>query len=376
MTEYERADRERKQFWDRKMLVKEQMKSITDPEELAQQKERYRILDAMYRETLLRMEALRAPSEKKRRAPKNRLTALYRDDVLESGVACRGEAKDGAVANLFGTTVRWDELDADNDDPRKVRMMRAFKRAGVVCTPRQQEILSLHLQGKSVTEIGEILGVDKSTVSVTLDRAKAHIQKVEADMEIKDKTINRSHNYIDLSNPDLARRALSAMTETQAVYLYLYYGEWLSMRDIERLLGRDKSTVSRTLRRAAGRIQTIFEHETGAGITLLGIDALEPILYEIYQQHSADDLIPERAKRAACQANAEHYRKRAAYPEHRDKFLIDRLYAQEGTRTLERSRLLSALQEAAAKRMKSVLDLLCGLMKRFLRVKKGAISNG
>lgn len=38
MTAYEQADQERKQLWDRKELVKSQLKDIVDPEELAKQK--------------------------------------------------------------------------------------------------------------------------------------------------------------------------------------------------------------------------------------------------------------------------------------------------------------------------------------------------
>lgn len=59
MTAYEQADQERKQLWDRKELVKSQLKDIVNPEELAKQKKRYGILEAMYEEALLRMEAAR-----------------------------------------------------------------------------------------------------------------------------------------------------------------------------------------------------------------------------------------------------------------------------------------------------------------------------
>ena len=53
MTAYEQADQERKQLWDRKELVKSQLKDIVDPEELAKQKKRYGILEAMYEDCLL-----------------------------------------------------------------------------------------------------------------------------------------------------------------------------------------------------------------------------------------------------------------------------------------------------------------------------------
>lgn len=77
MTAYEQADQERKQLWDRKELVKSQLKDIVNPEELAKQKKRYGILEAMYEEALLRMEDARPPKDKRRKAPKQRRIALY-----------------------------------------------------------------------------------------------------------------------------------------------------------------------------------------------------------------------------------------------------------------------------------------------------------
>lgn len=77
MTAYEQADQERKQLWDRKELVKSQLKDIVDPEELAKQKKRYGILEAMYEEALLRMEAARPPKDKRRKAQAAQDRSLY-----------------------------------------------------------------------------------------------------------------------------------------------------------------------------------------------------------------------------------------------------------------------------------------------------------
>ena len=42
---------------------------------------------------------------------------------------------------------------------------------------------------------------------------------------------------LDLSDPGTAKMVLQALTDKQAVYLYLYYGQWLSLREIAELLG-------------------------------------------------------------------------------------------------------------------------------------------
>lgn len=361
MTAYEQADQERKQLWDRKELVKLQLKDITDPEEIVKQKDRYRILEAMYEEALLRMEAARPPKDKRRKAPKQRVTALYMDGFLESEATCRGEAKDGAVADIFGNTVRWTDLDIEPDDEdKKARLMRCLKRGKAACSPRQQEMLDLFLQGKSIPEIAKTIGVDKSTVWRTLKRAKKTINEIEG--AIRNEERAKALGVIDFSSREVAEDILSSLTETQAVYLYLYYGEWLSMRDIGELLDKSHVSVCNGIHRAVKRIHE--KYNDNKGLMLCGVEDLEPLLYEIYQQPDIEYLVPQRAKDAAKNA----YAKRK-FPENMEKKRLhnreiwnEPLWAQRRIRKINDSRLLRALQDAAAQRATSVLNLLSKLI--------------
>lgn len=361
MTAYEQADQERKQLWDRKELVKSQMKDITDPEELAEQKKRYSILVAMYEEALLRMEAARPPKDKKRKAPKQRRTALYVDGWLESETACRGEAKDGAVADIFGNTVRWTDLGIEPDDEdKKARLMRCLKRGKASCSPRQQEMLDLFLQGKSLAEIAEATGVDKTTVSKTLKRAKRTINEIEKSMRNEERA--KVSGVIDFSSREVAEDILSSLTETQAVYLYLYYGEWLSLRDIGELLNKHYTSVHMGIHRAVKMIRE--KYNDNEDLMLRGVEDLEPMLYEIYQQPDIEYLVPQRAKDAAKRA----YAKRRSPEPMEKKYWHDKevwnepLWAQRRVRNIKDSRLLKALQDAAAQRATSVLNLLSKLI--------------
>lgn len=361
MTAYEQADQERKQLWDRKELVKSQLKDIVDPEELAKQKKRYGILEAMYEEALLRMEAARPPKDKRRKAPKQRRIALYMEGVLESENACRGEAKDGAVADIFGNTVRWTDLDIDPDDEdRKARLIRCLKRGKVVCSPRQQEMLDLFLQGKSMPEIAKTIGVDKSTVWKTLKRAKKTINEIEGAMRNEERA--KALGVIDFSSREVAEDILSSLTETQAVYLYLYYGEWLSLRDIGELLDKNYTAVGKGIHRAVKRIRE--KYNDNEDLMLCGVEDLEPILYEIYQQPDIEYLVPQRAKDAAKHAYAK--RKSPKNMEkrrlHNREIWNEPLWAQRRIRKINDSRLLRALQDAAAQRATSVLHLLSKLI--------------
>lgn len=358
MTAYEIADAERKKFWDRKKLVKEQMQSVTDPAELERQKKRYSILDAMYKDALERMEAARPVCQKKHKAPKTRCISYN---------ACNGDGKSFdwlernhvTFADIEGNTMRWEDLGVE-ESSQKERFFRAIKRGRAACSPRQQEMLDLMLQGKSVCEIAETTGVDRSTVSRTLTRAKRTIRKMENAMARSEKTA--AAGAIDVSRREVAEHILSVLTETQAVYVYLYYGEWLSMQGIADLLGKDKATVCRTIHRACQRIRDDYNcAESGA---LLGVDTLEPMLYEIYQSHAADAAIPQRALEAAKRIQHRDAARAKAYSNAHDRRIFaSAMWTHPKTRQEDGSRLLRALREGAARRVGNTLDWLCALLR-------------
>lgn len=83
--------------------------------------------------------------------------------------------------------------------------------------------------------------------------------------------------------------------------MYLYYGEWLTMEDIGKLLSVDKSSICRTLERAAIRIQGCFPATAQCGVLDLG--AIGDVLWTLYQQQEIKSLVPEYAQEAARRAN-------------------------------------------------------------------------
>lgn len=358
MTDYERADQERATLYERATQVREQLKSITDPAVLAEQKRRLSILEAMYVEALDRMEAARPPAEKKRKAPKQRVVHYVSaggDGVTYDWL----ERNRCTFSDIEGHTVRWEDLGVE-EGSQKERFFRAIKRGRAACSPRQQEMLDLMLQGKSVSEIAETTGVDHSTVSRTLTRAKRTIRKMEDAMARSEKAA--AAGAIDVSRREDAERILSVLTETQAVYLYLYYGEWLSMQGIADLLGKDKATVCRTIHRACQRIRD--DYNCAEGGVLRGVDALEPMLYEIYQSHAADAIIPQRALDAAKRIRHRDAARAKAYSKDRRRYIFaSAMWTHPKTRQEDGSRLLRALRENAAQRAGNMLDWLCALLR-------------
>ena len=62
---------------------------------------------------------------------------------------------------------------------------------------------------------------------------------------------------VDLADGRVLEAVLSLLTPRQQLYLYLYYGEWLSLREIGRLLRVDHASVLRSIRCGLERLGTL-----------------------------------------------------------------------------------------------------------------------
>lgn len=200
--------------------------------------------------------------------------------------------------------MRWEDLGAGPDDgDKKARLIRALKRGKAICSDRQQQMLELSMEGKRATEIAKILNVDKSTVSRTLSRAHQCIRDLAQfeEQNYKSGSDSEENSGIDLTDPETAKKLLGCLTERQSVYMYLYYGEWLTMENIGKLLNVDKSSICRTLERAAIRIQGCYPATAQCGV--LDLSAIGDVLWTLYQQQEIKSLVPEYAQEAARRAN-------------------------------------------------------------------------
>lgn len=182
-------------------------------------------------------------------------------------------------------------LDEDAADVRTIAM-KSLANGKNLMTARQWEVLQLWASGMPVKVIAEKLGVHKATASRILGRARralndvVDLQAAAARGGIRQDAVMS----IDMSQEAVLRVVLPTLTETQIVYLYLYYGEFLSCAEIARLLEYDKSTVSRTLHRAVERITRAF-HTTRVQLT--GLHALGELAYQFYVANHDLDKLPE-----------------------------------------------------------------------------------
>lgn len=354
MSAYEAAVEEKEHLYARIKLVREGIAQETDPARCTEQQKRLKILQAMYNESLERLDAMRPVQEKHHKAEKRRIVHA---DAFDFNFFERCGV---AFADLEGNQARWEDIESEDNSEARARLLRALRRGRAAVSDRQREILDLYLKGIGIRQIAEQLGVDRSVVSKTLKRARLTINRIEEDLRAEER--REVANWIDLSDPRTAQLVLSRLTETQSVYLYLYYGEWLDMRSIGKLLGVDHSTVCRTIHRAAGRIRELCTDSGSA--ELLGVDALEPALYALYRQNAVSELIPGRARDAARKAVAFGCRKRQERVPNCPALAVP-IWGQKKLRVAAQSRLLCALEADAAQRFGAVFSHLRALLRSF-----------
>lgn len=177
-------------------------------------------------------------------------------------------------------------LDDEIEDGRQA-MLKAVTRSWEVLTPKQRQIMELSQAGATQEQIAIRLGVNKSTVSRTLGRAKRFMRE-EAERSLQEQKLDARH--LDMADPATAKVILSAMTPKQAVYLYLYYSEWLSLREISELTKTDHSTIYRTICRALRNIGSVLGYQE---TVLENVDALDDLAYQLYSEiQDQDDIVP------------------------------------------------------------------------------------
>lgn len=195
----------------------------------------------------------------------------------------RGVGRSGRVTHSEFSSdkqqfIDWTREDAVQELDEARLMMRDMLRTGIASiTGRQREILLLWSDGLKQTAIAERLGIDNSTVCRTLKRAQYNVKQLtEARMTVERL---RDDNKLDVSDPEVGKVIISALTPHQAVCFYLYYSERMSVREVGQLLQIDHSTIVRTIQRALARISDVL----GDSINILeNVEDLDDLVFLIY----------------------------------------------------------------------------------------------
>lgn len=150
-------------------------------------------------------------------------------------------------------------------------------------TVKQAEYLDAAEEGTRGVQIAREKGLDKSTISRTLKRGRT---KIDRDAKALYTILERQGELdglvvIDLSDPAVLCALLDLLTVKQQTYLYLYYGEWLSLREIGALCGVDHASILRSIRAALERLDRLL---LGSQAEVRGLDALEARLIAYFDR--------------------------------------------------------------------------------------------
>ena len=156
---------------------------------------------------------------------------------------------------------------------------------------------------------------------------------------------------LDMGDPSTAKLVLSAVTARQAAYLYLYYAEWLSLREVGVLTGTHHSAVLRTIRRGLRNIGGVLGYREAE---LVHMEKLDELVYEVYRQvEDLDSLVPpERRPSARKRRKEEDWRRQvSALPPMEISTDAGRwtpaLWSRRTTGPRQRGKLLTALLRRA-----------------------------
>lgn len=257
MDELERAREQRNKLCQRLKQARAALADAPDSRERRTQAERVRLLGEMYREACREVRRLDpgraqspAPKGKKGKNPPSR---------LDSALAC------GAVwADLEGTAwaglegMAWDRLPQAATGRQARLVQELVHAAAAACTPLQERYLhAYYAQELTLEEIGARFGVDASTVSRTLRRARQRMGNLIRARLLLGRCVDGQGRFDYM----LFLHSVQLLTERQKEMVYLLLCPDASCRDIARFIGRTPSTVKRT----AGRVE---EKLDGLAVTL------------------------------------------------------------------------------------------------------------
>lgn len=241
------AQAERDKIYQRLKEARSAASEATDPGERIRQTNRAKILRDMYQEACDRVERLRPPEAKRRKARKRSTVSTdcgVRWDFLERSGLVWSDLE-GYTWNTLGRLQ--EEANAHQGRLLSVLLTRAWS----TLTDRQRQLLQICMvEGQSITQAAAGAGVNKGTVSRVV---RAGLQRLET-------AVVASLVAMDCLDEegtfDVSRWAETsgALTERQREFLYYLLTDGASMAMIAGQLSVCKSTVSRTNERIVGRM--------------------------------------------------------------------------------------------------------------------------
>ena len=235
MTGLAGLDEQRRRLYARMKEVRGIIDSATDPDERRRQQERLRLLREMYRDACDQLDALRPPEEKHRKVRK-------RQTISTDALSFDFFERCGTVwSDIEGRT--WSALEdaAEAGTAREAAALLAALRSAVsALTDNQREcIMALYGRGMTVGAIAAERGVQPSTVSRTVRRGLERLERcILASLQAQTCAGPEGFDFLRFAE------GTNILSERQREYLYFLLTDGVSLGEIARYLGLERSTVS------------------------------------------------------------------------------------------------------------------------------------
>lgn len=207
----------------------------------------------------------------------------------------------------------WKELEAETNSEDIAQMMQATRetmdRCSVILSEKQNTYFSAvgqtmewHGRGsKRQADVAANAGVDPSTVSRTVQRARGRVRR-EAKLryEYLRAVCENGSIRLDASDRETMEILLSTLSERQLLYMTLYYGNWMTSREVGNCVGVDHSTVTRTIGRGLDKLSALV---SGRAVELSGVPELEMRIMECLNQIPPEASAEKEKAHGMCHRN-------------------------------------------------------------------------
>lgn len=250
MNEIEQAKHRKDVFRQRIREAKRCAAATVEPAERRRQRERVRILTDMYRDACDELARL----EGRTRAGKRRevaLSTVFNKKAVWSDLA--GMSWSGSDHVLWGDILAARQPGAATGRQYQL-LVQLLNDAMFACTERQRQLIhAYYVQNRTMPDLAAELSVDKSVISRTIKRGLSRVgHQVLARLTIAP-CINDSGKFDYLKFV----RSTALLTERQTELLYLALTRDASYTMMSAYIGRNVSTVSRTLDRMEARLSAV-----------------------------------------------------------------------------------------------------------------------
>lgn len=188
----------------------------------------------------------------------------------------------------------WKELEQAEPDPDghtdRIMMQRALNVGHSELTEKQMIYLDCVSSGQTQKKTGEKYNRDKSVISRTVARARANLNRdVKSAYQLQKSAYEWGGDetpIINLRDPETLGAYLALLTPRQQLYITLYYGEGMSLREVGAYADVDHSAVCRGIHRGISRLSSCF---CGESVEVEGLDALEELIINYYKRAGTED---------------------------------------------------------------------------------------